>query len=156
MLAGNERLDFVKPFESTEHQAPYLGAAILVPRQLAKGLSAAEIKLKFRVSKQAAEIRYQQLNPAVRPLPSSVVAFLADRKNAPEPSSVAERATRVERRVQSAWDRAPSCPGEDPAEFRLDMHGIPVRRSLYLKMKLGGWKMNAQDSIVSHEYDLLK
>lgn len=156
MLAGNERLDFVKPFESTEHQAPYLGAAMLMPRKLAKGLSAAEIKLKFRVSKQAAEIRYQQLNPAVRPLPSSVVEFLASKKHSPEPSSVAGRAAEVERRVEEAWARAPSYPGEDPAEFRLDKHGMPVRRSLYLKMRLGGWKVDPHDNIISYEYEQSK
>lgn len=155
MLEGNERLGFAKPFASAEHQAQYLGAALLMPRSMAKGLTAAELKLKFRVSQRAAEIRFEQLNSLPRVVPSFVSEFLSAKKRI-EPSLAEARIADVNLRLDKIWARAPVVEGEDPAEYRLDLYGIPVRRSRFLKMQIGGWKLDRRDNIVSYEYEQTK
>lgn len=150
MIAGNLRPAFVKPYEAAERQAPYLAAAILMPRSEAAALSAREIQLKFRVSAEAADIRFKQLARPKRNEPSFVTEFLA-KKRAADEAAKDSRNDKATQRIDAIWARAPHFPGEDPAEYRIDKYGYPVRRSRFLKLLIGGWRLDPGGSIISYE-----
>jgi hypothetical protein len=60
---GNVKFDFIKPFESAEHQARVFAPAFLINDQIAERLaSAEEISVEFGVSLESATIYFEQLS----------------------------------------------------------------------------------------------
>lgn len=112
-----------KAYEDPERQATLFAGAFLVPKsQLKEPASAKEIQLRFRISAQAATIRYEQIFGARgKNIPSDVKAEIhAMKANVAKPvrPTSAQREAEVETRIKRMWDRLETIPGKDPAMFR--------------------------------------
>lgn len=106
----------IKPYRSAERQARRFSAAFLMPRAMVRlCMTAEELAARANVSKQAAEIRLQELgfNRTKRETPKCVANFLAASK-ARHPAwrqlSEAE--------IQALWEQQEVIPGDDPGVYR--------------------------------------
>lgn len=131
----------IRPFEDAEHQANVFGAAFLIPLADADlALPVGELQIKFRVSKQAVEVRLARARTKKpRPAPAEVIAFLAARRQQESRGRASSNAPRITAE-QEAWNQAAYAPGENPSEYRLCIRGRLVRRDHHMKRRsVFGW-----------------
>jgi Zn-dependent peptidase ImmA (M78 family) len=139
---GNKKLGFGRQEESAEWQAQYFASAFLMPRDVVKRCSnATEVSLQCRVSLQAAQIRFDEINVrgAAKASPPEVAAFLAANmvRAANTGGTSKERAEAI---VQRLWEKAAHAPGYDPNCYRLCSKGFRIDRAQHLNHRLPeGW-----------------
>lgn len=146
----------IKPYEDAEHQANRFASVFLVPESNESvGLTAAELQLRFRISQQAAEIRFQQLTSRMpKSTPQHVLEGIAILR---EISSDQGRRRLVGKsllpddiRKKLAWECLDVCVDQDPAQVRLVENRWFIRFQLFQRSCPGGWRL-VDDKVVAWE-----
>ncbi len=146
----------IKAYEDAEHQAKFFAAGFLVPKtpETSK-LSAQEIQLQFGVSKEAAEIRYSQINKRTGRSPS--IETTAEIKRLHAIASEVERPSKPATSVlppnvaaKLLWELLPTVDGEDPKAVRAVDGRWFVKIELQDRSVLGGWRV-AEGTITAWE-----
>jgi Zn-dependent peptidase ImmA (M78 family) len=139
---------FIKPANSTEHQAKVFAAALLMPKALAQQYSSAdEIASKTGVSFEAAEIRFREVHVRGRAkaTPPDIVRQiekLRQHTKTPERLGKAKSTLDDSQTAKLAWLTAPVAPNHDPQEYRIIDSRWIIRWSRYGLMKPGGWRVH--------------
>jgi Zn-dependent peptidase ImmA (M78 family) len=125
MAAGNNGEKFIRPFNSAEHQAGYMAAAFLMPRQVARRASSVrQLQIACRVSAKAAAIRFSECQPK-----QELEFVRAELQRLERALAIAEQRQRTQDREEMvAWERAAHIPGEDPMSYRISADGFRIRR----------------------------
>lgn len=146
---GNSKLGFGRQAESAEWQATYFAAAFLMPRPIVRDCSnATEVSLRCRVSLQAAQIRFDEVNVrgVAKQTPPDIQAGIEQLK-----TSVRDSGTRPVRKTvlppeveqKLCWELAPKHPEHDAESFRVIDDKYVVMKSRFGRAMVGGWTIEA-------------
>jgi Zn-dependent peptidase ImmA (M78 family) len=141
------REKFIPPAKSAERQATVFAAAFLMPRaQVRQCQSIEEVAHRLNVSRQAAIIRFDQVNvrdtdkktpPAIQALIDKLKADARLREARPIPDSVLSAG----QQTKLAWETAGEVPDHDPHEYRcIDIRWV-IRWSRLNTDASGGWRI---------------
>jgi Zn-dependent peptidase ImmA (M78 family) len=141
-IIETKRPEYLRAYESAEHQAKYFAAAFQMPRQIVLRFSSAEALARERhVSLMAATIRMAQCAPKTkRTIPPDTQRIIDEIKaNSLRPSlrSVNERP--IGNDALKLWDKAPCIPDEDPTEYRQAPSGFRIKKTEFNKVNAQGW-----------------
>ena len=157
---GNKTLAYIPHHKSAEHQARVFGATFLMLRAHVRGCKTpAELASKLKVSTQAAQIRFDQVN--VKDAPKNTPPDIQDgieqlkRKTS---SSLASRSAHrsmlsVEQQAKIAGELGQVAKDLDPAEYRCVDNRWIIRWSRFRRHTSGGWWLDAVGNIVVWDDD---
>ncbi|MEW5963816.1 MAG: ImmA/IrrE family metallo-endopeptidase [Pseudomonadota bacterium] len=149
---------FLKPHQDGEHQAKVFAAAFLVPQsEEARALSVSELRLKYRISAEAAEIRYERFHGRKQKVtpPHILEGIKKQREIAAQLQTAPLRHRSVlppDVRRRLLWDCLPQVPNEDPSAVRSVDGRWYIRWEAFEKSVPGGWRING-NTIVAWEDD---
>ena len=147
VAGGNASRAFIQPHQSAERQARVSAAAFWMPRQLVRQCeSPEEVADRMDVSRQAATIRFDQVN--VRDAPKKTSTHIQREIDKLKASVGVDSRMRQRRSVLSdeqqqklLWAIQDEVPGEDPSEFRSVDNRWVIRWSRFLQARPSGWRI---------------
>jgi len=146
-LGATQSEQYIPKLHSAERQARVFAATFLMLRaHVRQCKSPEEVAKKMRVSLQAAEIRFKEVNvrDADKITPPDIAAAIEEMKASVRRSEARRSPPSVlnhEQTKRLAWEIAPEAEGLDPREFRSIDNRWTIRNSRYLLMRPGGWSL---------------
>jgi hypothetical protein len=147
------RESFISPAKSAERQATVFAAAFLMLRASVRECqSADEVARRFKVSLEAARIRFNAIRHQEfgRPTPPDVEAAIRNLKtevSAGYSRRVPDSVLSPELQMRLAWATADESLGDDPSEYRCVDKKWMIRWSRRNQSTPGGWRI-AQGKVV--------